>query len=78
MWRWSGVAALIGEPFTEEFYLNVKIISRILFFAEYLLIVLGELYFSIDKITFNYFTAKTFVLFKVWLMMAIVFGLCLG
>lgn len=49
------------RPFKQEFYLNIKMICRLLFFAEYLIIVLGVLYFSITPVTYNYYFAQKFV-----------------
>lgn len=36
------------RPFKEEFYLNTKVVCRLIFLSEYILIVLGNLYFNMS------------------------------
>lgn len=44
----------IVRPFKEELYMNLYFISRLLTFAVFLTVVLGEIYFSLGGLTFNY------------------------
>lgn len=69
------------RPFREEFYTNLKTITRLFFLVEYIFIVLGNVYFSIGGILYNYdtiisfLTARVaiFLVFMVGLMVALVF-----
>ena len=50
------------RPFKEEFYLNMKVVCRLIFLTWYILIVLGNLYFSLGQIVFNYGPVSSFIL----------------
>ena len=49
------------RPLVEEFYQNAKVIINLLMFTEFLLIVLGNLYFSIGEAIFNYYSASKYI-----------------
>lgn len=50
------------RPLVLEFYQNAKFIVNLLIFTEYLLIVLGNLYFSIGEAIFNYYSASKYII----------------
>jgi hypothetical protein len=63
------------RPFYEEFYMNIKVISRVLFLTEYLFIVLGKLYYSMGTVTFNYHSVTSFIIARDAIFLCLVFGI---
>lgn len=49
------------RPFKEELYTNIYFLSRLLTFVVYVIIVMGDIYFSLGDATFNYAAAKNFL-----------------
>lgn len=49
------------RPFKIEAYMNIAVIVRLLMFIFYGLVILGNLYYSLGSITFNYESTKTFL-----------------
>lgn len=42
------------RPFSDEFFLNTKVVCRLFFFIEFIIVVLGNLYYSLGAATLNY------------------------
>ena len=49
------------RPLCQRFYLNTKVVCRLFLFTTYLLIVIGNLYFSLGEVTFNYASASRYI-----------------
>ncbi len=52
----------------------MSVICRLLFLAEYIFIVLGNLYYSMGEITFNYYTVYSLVAARDYTFLAILIG----
>jgi hypothetical protein len=62
------------RPFSQEFYMNVKIICRLLFLTEYIVIVLGNLYYSMGEVVFNSFSVTTSVVGRASIFVVLAYG----
>jgi hypothetical protein len=49
------------RPFSHEFYMNVKIVCRLLFLTLYIFMVVGNLYYSMGDLLFNSNTVASFL-----------------
>ena len=63
------------RPFKEEFYLNTKVVCRLIFLTWYILIVLGNLYFSLGPIVFNYGPVSSYILARDILFHVLILGI---
>lgn len=64
-----------ARPYKEEIFLNMTILCRLLMFIFYILVMLGNLYFSLGDITMNFQSVKKYLVIRDSIFLVMMFAI---